>query len=241
MSGWRTAGGPVIPNFGRGSACLRNNHWFCPSWVREHWSDILQPALVQHIYLTLIAVSIGFAISFVLALLAFRFRYLGLPLGALGDFLYCLPSIALFTILLPITGITVTTIVLPLIAYTLFVLYPNILTGLRGVPPGGARVRAGDGADAQTDLLARGVAVRGAGDHGRAAGRDGGHDRNRHGRGRFSSTTASEPRSSTHSSSRTSSGRSWSPRGLSRSCSRSAPTRCSRSSNAPSTPWSRIR
>ena len=103
--------------------------------MREHWSDILQPALVQHIYLTLIAVSIGFAISFVLALLAFRFRYLGPPLGALGDFLYCLPSIALFTILLPITGITVTTIVLPLIAYTLFVIYPNILTGLRSVPP----------------------------------------------------------------------------------------------------------
>ena len=136
MSGWRAAdGGPVIPNFGHGTACLRNNHWFCPSWVREHWSDILQPALLQHIYLLLISVSIGFAISFALALVAFRFRWLGPTFGALGDFLYCLPSIALFTILLPITGITVTTIVIPLIAYTLFVIYPNILAGLRGVPP----------------------------------------------------------------------------------------------------------
>jgi osmoprotectant transport system permease protein len=136
MTGWRAAaGGPVIPNFGHGTACLRNNHWFCPSWVHQHWSDILQPALVQHIYLTLIAVSIGFAISFALALVAFRLRFLGPPLGAFSDFLYCLPSIALFTILLPITGITVTTIVIPLIAYTLFVLYPNILAGLRGVPP----------------------------------------------------------------------------------------------------------
>jgi len=136
VSGWRAAdGGPVIPNFGHGTACLRNNHWFCPSWVREHWSDILQPALLQHIYLLLISVSIGFAISFALALVAFRFRWLGPTFGALGDFLYCLPSIALFTILLPITGITVTTIVIPLIAYTLFVIYPNILAGLRGVPP----------------------------------------------------------------------------------------------------------
>lgn len=135
MSGLLAAGGgPVIPHYQRASACLLHNHWFCPSWVREHWSDILQPALVQHIYVTLIAVSIGFAISFVLAVLALRFRYLGPPLGALGDFLYCLPSIALFTILLPVTGIGVTTIVLPLIAYTLFVLYPNILTGLRSVP-----------------------------------------------------------------------------------------------------------
>lgn len=134
MTGLRVAGGPVIPNFGHGSACLRHNHWFCKSWVGEHWGDILQPALVQHIYLTLIAVGIGFAISFALALIAFRFRFLGGPLGAFADFLYTLPSIALFTLLLPITGITVTTIVIPLVAYTLFVLYPNILAGLRGVP-----------------------------------------------------------------------------------------------------------
>ena len=135
MTGFRAAGGPVIPNFGHGTACLRNNHWFCPSWVREHWSDILQPALVQHIYLTLIAVGIGFVISFALALVAFRFRFLGPPLGAFSDFLYTLPSIALFTILVPITGLTLTTIEIPLIAYTLFVIFPNILAGLRGVPP----------------------------------------------------------------------------------------------------------
>lgn len=137
MTGFRMAdgGGPVIPNFGHGTACLRNNHWFCPSWVRAHWGDILQPALVQHIYLTLIAVGIGFGISFALALIAFRFRFLGPPLGAFGDFLYTLPSIALFILLVPITGLTVTTIEIPLVAYTLFVLYPNILAGLRGVPP----------------------------------------------------------------------------------------------------------
>jgi osmoprotectant transport system permease protein len=134
-AGFRVADGPVIPNFGHGSACLRHNHWFCRSWVHDHWGDTLQPALVQHIYLTLIAVGIGFAISFLLAVLAFRFRFLAGPLGAAGDIVYCLPSIALFTILLPITGITVTTIVIPLIAYTLFVLFPNILGGLRGVPP----------------------------------------------------------------------------------------------------------
>ena len=135
MTGSHVAGGPVIPNFGHASACLRNNHWFCTSWVHEHWSDILQPALVQHVYVTLIAVSIGFAISFALALIAFRFGFFAAPFGALGDFVYCLPSIALFVILVPITGLTVTTIVIPLIAYTLFVLYPNILGGLRGVPP----------------------------------------------------------------------------------------------------------
>jgi osmoprotectant transport system permease protein len=136
VSGLRAAdGGPVIiPNFGHGSPCLVHNHWFCPSWAQQHWGDTLQPALLQHIYLLLISISIGFAISFALALVAFRFRFLAPPLGAFSDFLYCLPSIALFTILLPITGIDPTTIIIPLVAYTLFVLYPNILAGLRDVP-----------------------------------------------------------------------------------------------------------
>src|SRR4029079_2710139 len=89
---------------------------------------------VQHIYLTLLAVGIGFALSFALALLAFRFRFPARRLGPLGALVYCLPRIALFTILLPITGVGVTTIVIPLTAYTLFVLYPNILAGLRSVP-----------------------------------------------------------------------------------------------------------
>jgi osmoprotectant transport system permease protein len=127
-------GGPVIPNFGHGSDCLRNNGWFCPEWVKQHWSDILQPALVQHIELTVIAVGIGFGIAFVLALVGFRFRLFDAPLGAFTDFLYAIPSIALFQLLVPFTGLTVTTIEVALVAYTLFVFYRNIVEGLRSVP-----------------------------------------------------------------------------------------------------------
>ena len=127
-------GGPVIPNFGHGSDCLRNNGWFCPEWVKQHWSDILQPALVQHIELTVIAVSIGFAIAFLLALIGFRFRLFDGSLGAFTDFLYAIPSIALFQLLVPLTGLTVTTIEIALVSYTLFVFYRNIVEGLRSVP-----------------------------------------------------------------------------------------------------------
>jgi osmoprotectant transport system permease protein len=134
VSGLRVAGGPVIPNFGHGTACLRNNHWFCPSWVRDHWSDTLQPALIQHIYLTLIAVGIGFVIAFLLALVGFRFRLVDPPLGVFTDLLYTIPSIALLTLLVPLTGLTVTTIEIALVSYTLFIFYRNIVTGLRSVP-----------------------------------------------------------------------------------------------------------
>lgn len=128
------AAGPVIPNFGSGSHCETTNGWFCPDWVHEHWGDTLQPALVQHIELSAVAIGIGFAIAFVLALTGFRFRPLDTPIGLAADFLYTIPSLALFQLLLPITGITKTTVEIALVSYTLLILYRNMIEGLRSVP-----------------------------------------------------------------------------------------------------------
>ncbi len=131
----RLAGGPVIPSFGRGSSCVRGDHTFCWDWVRSHWHDTLGPALVQHVELTLIAVGIGFALAFPLALLAHRFRPLEHPIGALSALLYTIPSLALFQLLVPFTGLTWTTVEIALVAYTLVILFPNIVAGLHAAPP----------------------------------------------------------------------------------------------------------
>ena len=128
------AGGPVIPNFGQGSACERSNGWFCTDWLHAHWGDTLQPALVQHVWLSALAVGIGFAIAFALALVGFRHRLFDAGIGALADFLYTIPSLALFQLLVPFTGLTVTTVEIALVSYTLLVLYRNMTEGLRGVP-----------------------------------------------------------------------------------------------------------
>jgi osmoprotectant transport system permease protein len=125
---------PVIPDFGSGSRCVTENHAFCPGWVREHWGDTLEPALLQHLKLTGIAVSIGFAIAFAAALVAYRYRRLDQPIGLFSDFLYTIPSLALFQLLVPITGLTVTTVEIALVSYTLLILYRNVLEGLRAVP-----------------------------------------------------------------------------------------------------------
>jgi osmoprotectant transport system permease protein len=128
------AKGPVIPNFGTGSKCETENHTFCWGWVHAHWGDTLEPALLQHLKFTGIAVSIGFAIAFTAALVAYRYRRLDHPIGLVSDFLYTIPSLALFQLLVPITGLTVTTVEVALVSYTLLILYRNILEGLRGVP-----------------------------------------------------------------------------------------------------------
>ena len=74
-------GGVVIPTFGKGSSCVTGDHLFCWDWVHDHWGDTLQPALVEHVELTAIAVVIGFALAFPLALLAHRYRRAEHPIG----------------------------------------------------------------------------------------------------------------------------------------------------------------
>lgn len=128
------AGGPVIPNFGQASSCVTENRFFCTDWVRAHWGDTLEPALVQHIRLSAIAVAIGFVLAVALALVAYRVRRLDHPIGLVSDFLYTIPSLALFQLLVPVTGLTVTTVEVALVSYTLLILYRNTLEGLRGVP-----------------------------------------------------------------------------------------------------------
>jgi len=133
--GWLAQSEPVIPDFGEGSDCVVENRLFCPDWVSDNWSDVLQPALVEHIELTLIAVAVGFVLSLVAALLTHRYRLLERPFGTFSAIVYTIPSLALFQLLVPVTGLTVTTVEVALVGYTLLILYRNILEGLRSAPP----------------------------------------------------------------------------------------------------------
>jgi osmoprotectant transport system permease protein len=126
--------GPVIPDFGGGGSCVRENRTFCWGWFQDHWGDTFQPALLQHIKLTLIAVAIGFAIAMAAALLAHRRGWFETPFTLVSGILYTIPSLALFQLLVPFTGLSVTTAEIALVSYTLLILFRNILTGLREVP-----------------------------------------------------------------------------------------------------------
>jgi len=129
-----SGGGPVIPNFGGASKCVVNNDLFCTDWVRSNWHGTLEPALVQHLRLTGIAVSIGFVIALAAAIVARHTRFVEQPFTLFSALLYTIPSIALFQLLVPITGLTETTVEVALVGYTLLILFRNILTGLRSVP-----------------------------------------------------------------------------------------------------------
>ena len=106
---------------------------FCPDWIAENFDRYVDPFL-QHIFLTVTSVAAGFVIAFALALIAHRRRWLVGPIGGFTGMLYTIPSISFFFLLIPITGRGSLTAIIALTAYTLLILFRNIMTGLGNVP-----------------------------------------------------------------------------------------------------------
>jgi osmoprotectant transport system permease protein len=105
-------------------------------WVWRHLdgSEGVWARLVEHVKLTAMAIAIGFAISLLLALVVRRWRWSFSPVVWTTGILYTIPSLALFALLVPITGATRVTAEIGLVSYTLLILTRNILAGLDGVP-----------------------------------------------------------------------------------------------------------
>jgi osmoprotectant transport system permease protein len=103
-------------------------------WVIDNL-DALAERLGQHVVITVIAVGIGFAISFALALVVRRYPRLYGPVIGISGTLYAIPSIALFVMLIPVTGLSLLTAEIALVSYTLIILVRNIVTALESISP----------------------------------------------------------------------------------------------------------
>ena len=103
------------------------------SWIFGHGHEIWSSVL-QHLVLTAIPVAAGLAISIPLGILAQRHRAIYPPLVWVTGLLYTIPSLALFVLLIPITGLSLTTVEIGLTSYTLLILIRNVVIGLDGVP-----------------------------------------------------------------------------------------------------------
>lgn len=103
-------------------------------WVFDHLDDIWEK-VVEHLVLTGIALGVGLAISLVLALIGLRFRRALPPITWITGALYTIPSLALFVVLVPITGFSILTAEIGLVSYTLLILIRNIVAAIDGVDP----------------------------------------------------------------------------------------------------------
>ena len=102
-------------------------------WIADH-SDQIGTQLLEHVYLTALAIGFGFLIAFPLGLVAYRHRRMYAPIAGITGVLYTIPSLALFAMLQAYTGLSTTTAVIGLTSYTLLILIRNVVSGLDGVP-----------------------------------------------------------------------------------------------------------
>ncbi|MFE3944492.1 ABC transporter permease [Streptomyces sp. NPDC059118] len=116
-----------------GQNCLVTNDWICGEYLRTR-SQELTDATVQHIWITAVSVVIGLLVAFPLALLARRGRRFAGPVLGLTTVLYTVPSLAMFSLLLPLFGLSAALVVTGLVLYSLTILVRNILAGLEAVP-----------------------------------------------------------------------------------------------------------
>ncbi|MFJ5827709.1 ABC transporter permease [Streptomyces sp. NPDC093089] len=113
--------------------CLVANDWICGEYLRTRSTELTE-ALLQHVGITAASVLIALAVSVPLALLVrARPRFAGPVLG-LTTLLYTVPSLAMFSLLLPFFGLSAALVVTGLVLYALTILVRNTLAGLAAVP-----------------------------------------------------------------------------------------------------------
>jgi osmoprotectant transport system permease protein len=118
--------------------CIIRNDWICPAYVRSR-SDQILAAMGEHVYITVTSLVVGTLVAFGLALMARRWRRAqSVVLGA-STTLYTIPSLAMFSLLLPImaslglAALSATTVIVGLVLYSLTILVRGILAGLDSV------------------------------------------------------------------------------------------------------------
>ncbi|NEC28965.1 ABC transporter permease subunit [Streptomyces sp. SID8111] len=101
-----------------------------PSDLQHSWAGLIG----LHVREALLPVAAGLLLALPLAQLCVRFRRLYPPVLGFTTVLYAIPSLAFFVVLIDYTGQTELTVMIPLAVYSLVVLVPAIVDGVRSVP-----------------------------------------------------------------------------------------------------------
>lgn len=102
-------------------------------WARH--ADDFGEALLEHFALVGMVLLWSLALAAVLTLAVMRSRRAEHISVQLLSAVYSIPSLALFSLLIPVTGLGTTTAVLVMVAYNQYLLLRNVLEGLDGIDP----------------------------------------------------------------------------------------------------------
>jgi osmoprotectant transport system permease protein len=103
------------------------------SWAWQN-RDQIGHLLGSHLYLALLPVVFGIVVAVPVGIMCVRWRWTWPPILSLTSLFYAMPSLALYLVLIDYTGLTDWTVIIPLTLFSLSVLIPNVVDGLRSVP-----------------------------------------------------------------------------------------------------------
>jgi osmoprotectant transport system permease protein len=102
-----------------------------PSYVQSSYLGLVRTQLEVSLGATLT----GLVVSLPIGQLCSRLPKFYPPVLGLVTIIYSIPSIALFVLLIDSTGESETTVFIPLTLYSLAILVPGVVDGIRSVPP----------------------------------------------------------------------------------------------------------
>lgn len=102
-------------------------------WIADH-AGAIGGRVVQHLELAGIALALGFILSFGLAVWSLGRPRVYIAVTTLAGIVYTIPSLALFSVFVSITGLSLLTAEIPLVLYTFVIFVRNIVLGFEAVP-----------------------------------------------------------------------------------------------------------
>ncbi|HBE77568.1 MAG TPA: glycine/betaine ABC transporter permease [Firmicutes bacterium] len=112
------------------------------------YHDKLWGALLEHLEIVGITIVLSILLAILLTLFIMRSRLLSQIAVSIFGIIYSIPSLALFALLIPLTGLGAGTAILVLLVYNQFILVRNILAGFDAVNPAVVEAAAGMGMSA---------------------------------------------------------------------------------------------
>ena len=97
--------------------------------------NLILKLTLEHITITVIAVSISTLIGIVIGILITRFKMAATPVIGLAGIIYTIPSLALFGMLIPFIGIGMKPALIALILYSQLALIRNTYVGIINIDP----------------------------------------------------------------------------------------------------------
>jgi len=97
--------------------------------------DLVLDVVIEHVYLTIVAILGASVLGVILGVLITRIRSLYGPVLTVAGVIYTVPSLAMFVLMIPVLGIGFKSAVIALILYSLLIIIRNTAVGLDSVDP----------------------------------------------------------------------------------------------------------